>query len=127
MSAFSQLQPMLGRALKNVAALTTNCLQAYVRKQAQCLLDIEADSGNDSPALTQLCRWTMEVTAILICFGFGNAKNLEVLHSLNMADGSLSHEAPPDNANESLLVRQDSNCLALIKRHSLFCIYSCVC
>ncbi|KAL0031367.1 hypothetical protein WJX79_006758 [Trebouxia sp. C0005] len=76
---------------------------AYVRKQAQCLLDIEADSANDSPALTQLCRWTMEITAILICFGFGDAKNLEVLYSLNMADGTLSHEALPDDANDSLL------------------------
>ncbi len=98
-----------------------------MRKQAQCLLDIEADSGNDSPALTQLCRWTMEVTAILICFGCGNAKNLEVLHSLNMANGTLSHEAPPDDTNTSLLVRQDSRRLALIKCHSQFCIYSCVC
>jgi len=97
-----------------------------VRKQAQCLLDIEADKGHDSPALTQLCRWTMEVTAILICFGFGNAKNLEVLHSLNMADGTLSHEAPPDDANDSLLVRHASSHLALMKCQSLFCIYSCV-
>ena len=97
-----------------------------MRKQAQCLLDIEADKGHDSPALTQLCRWTMEVTAILICFGFGNAKNLEVLQSLNMADGTLSHEPPPDDANVSLLVRQDSSRLALMKRQSQFCICSCV-
>lgn len=97
-----------------------------MRKQAQCLLDIEADSGNDSPAVTQLCCWTMEVTAILICFGFGNARNMEVLHSLNMADGTLTQEAPPDDANDSLLVRPDSSCLALLKRQSLFCIYLCV-
>ena len=91
-----------------------------MRKQAQCLLDIEADSANDSPALTQLCRWTMEITAILICFGFGDAKNLEVLYSLNMADGTLSHEALPDDANDSLLVRRDSNCPALIQCQSVF-------
>ena len=97
-----------------------------MRKQAQCLLDIEADKGHDSPALTQLCCWTMEVTAVLICFGFGNAKNLEVLHSLNMADGTLSHEAPPDDANASLLVRQEFCRRALIMPQSLFCIYSCV-
>lgn len=127
MSSFLQHQLASGRAVHNVAALTKNCLQAYVRKQAQCLIDIEVDSRNDSPTLTQLCRWTMEVTAILICFGFGNAQNLEVLHSLNMADGSLSHEPSPDDANDSLLVRQESCCCALIMRQSQFRIYLYAC
>lgn len=88
-----------GMSPTHIAKLYT----AYVHKQAQCLLDIEADSGNDSPAVTQLCCWITEVTAILICFGFGNARNMEVLHSLNMADGTLTREAPPDDANDSLL------------------------
>ena len=55
--------------------------------------------------MAQLRRLSMEVTALFVCFGMGNPKNIGVLHALNMEDGSLSMEPLPYNANGDLLVR----------------------
>ena len=80
------------------------CLQAYVRKLAQCLLDVQSNSNHDNMATVHLRRWSLEVTALFVCFGMGNPRNIGVLHALNMADGSMFMDPPPHSAGGDLLV-----------------------
>jgi len=81
-------------------------LQVFVRRKAQCLLDLESSTSTSStPALTQLHQWSVEATATFVCFGMGSPKRLGTLHSLNMENATLYQEAPPDDVLDALLVR----------------------
>lgn len=83
-------------------------LQVFVRRKAQCLLDLESStitSTSTSTALIQLHQWSVEATATFICFGMGSPKRLGTLHSLNMENGTLYQEPPPDDVLDALLVR----------------------
>ena len=79
-------------------------MQAYVRKQAQNLLDIEGNSNSNNPALADLQRLSVEMTALLVCFGMSIRKANGVLFSLNMEDGSVFQDPLPDSARDNLLV-----------------------
>ncbi len=79
-------------------------LQVFVRRKAQCLLDLESSSSS-TPALTQLHQWSVEATATFVCFGMGSPKRLGTLHSLNMENATLYQEPPPDDVLDALLVR----------------------
>ena len=79
-------------------------MQAYVRKQAQNLQDIEGNSDSSNPALADLQRLSVEMTALFICFGMSNPKANGVLFSLNMRDGTVYQDPPPDSAHDDLLV-----------------------
>lgn len=81
-------------------------LQVFVRRKAQCLLDLESSTSSSSnPALTQLNQWSVEATAAFVCFGMGSPKRFGTLHSLNMENATLYQEPPPDDALDALLVR----------------------
>ena len=82
-----------------------SALQAYVQKLAQCLLHVEDNTDGNHSSLTQLRQWSVEANAFFICFGMGSPRNKGILHSLNMEDGTLYQEPPPDNAAGELLVR----------------------
>jgi len=79
-------------------------LQAYVRKQAQCLLDVEGNIDSNNPSLGDLHQWGLEAQAVLICFSMCNPNNIGIVHSLNMKDG-LFQEPPPEHGPADLLVR----------------------
>lgn len=98
------------RQAATVAIKKTNGLQAYVRKQAQCLLDVEENVDSNKPALGDLHQWGLEAQAVLICFSMCNPNNIGIVHSLNMKDGTLFQEPPPKNAPADLLVRCAYNC-----------------
>ncbi len=76
-------------------------LQAYVRKQAQCLLDIAKDC--DSSSLANLQRWSLEFTALFFCYCIGNPKAVEILHDISMQDGTVCQE-PPANDHKEFMV-----------------------
>lgn len=81
-------------------------LQVFVRRQAQCLLDLESsNSSSSTAALAKLHQWSVEATATFICFGMGSPKRLGTLHSLNMESATLYPEPPPDDVLDALLVR----------------------
>lgn len=77
---------------------------AYVRKQAQCLLDIQggrSDKHHDS--LSHLRRWSLEAAALAVCFCSSGHHAVDVLHSLNMQDGTLFRDPLPETAHVELL------------------------
>jgi len=82
-------------------------LQVFVRRKAQCLLDLQnsSTSSSSNPALTQLHQWSVEATATFVCFGMGSPKRFRTLHSLNMENVTLYQKPPPDDALDALLVR----------------------
>ncbi|KAL0031337.1 hypothetical protein WJX79_004570 [Trebouxia sp. C0005] len=75
---------------------------AYVQKQAQCLLEVEGNSDSNNPALADMHRWSVESTAMLICFATGGASN-HLTSWLNMKDGTLFQEPAPDGNPAELL------------------------
>jgi len=79
-------------------------LQAYVQKQAQCLLHVEGNSDSNNPALAEMHRWAVESTAMLICFATGSASN-QLTSWLNMKDGTSFQEPAPNGNPAELLVR----------------------
>ena len=93
------------RQAATVAIKEPIALQAYVRKQAQCLLDVEGNIDSNNPSLGDLHQWGLEAQAVLICFSMCNPNNIGIVHSLNMKDGTLFQEPPPEHAPADLLVR----------------------
>jgi hypothetical protein len=85
--------------------IRSNALQAYVQKQAQCLLDVEGNNDSNNPALAEMHRWSVESTAMLICFATGSASNQLTSFQLNMKDGTLFQEPSPNGDPAELLVR----------------------
>ncbi|DBA68457.1 TPA: hypothetical protein ACH3X2_013747 [Trebouxia sp. C0005] len=80
----------------------------FVRKQAQCLLDLDSsNSSSSTAALAQLHQWSVEATATFICFGMGNPNRLGTLQSLNMANATLYPRPPPDAAVDELWATMD--------------------
>lgn len=100
--------------MDNIANMTcanlADLYTAYVRKQAQCLLDVEGDVDSNNPSLSDLHRWGLEAQAVLICFSMCNPNNIGAVHSLNMKDGSLFQEPPPEHAPADLLVATGGGC-----------------
>jgi len=86
-------------------------LQAYVRKLALCLLDVSDEGNSDCPSLQKLQRWSLEATALFICFCIGNPEAVEILHNVNMQSGDVFLEPPPDDFHYSVLVSQ--RCIVL--------------
>lgn len=80
--------------------------QAYAHKLAQCLLEVESKQDNNDSALLQLQRWSIEVVAFCICFGFNNTDKLGFMYSLNLEDGTCFQDPPPDDAADALMVRR---------------------
>ncbi|DBA92181.1 hypothetical protein WJX77_001073 [Trebouxia sp. C0004] len=76
---------------------------AHVRKVAQCLLDVEGNSEAGHSALAEIHRLSVELTAVLICFSMGSPSNNGIIHSLNMENGTLFQEPPPDSNPDELL------------------------
>ena len=98
------------RQAATVANKKSNDLQAYVRKQAQCLLDMEGNVDSNNPSLDDFHQWGLEAQALLISFSFCNPNNIGIVHSLNMKDGTLFQEPPPEHAPADLLVRCAYHC-----------------
>ena len=89
-------------------------MQAYVRKQAQCLLDIQggrSDKHHDS--LSHLRRWSLEAAALAVCFCSSGHHAVDVLHSLNMQDGTLFRDPLPETAHVELLVSDCRNSMVI--------------
>lgn len=82
------------------------CMQAYARKQAKCLLDIEGNTDSGNPALARLQLWSLELHALCVSFSIGSPKAHGILYLVNMQDGSLYQEPPPDSVHADLLVSQ---------------------
>ena len=80
-------------------------LQAYAHKLAQCLLEVESKQDNNDSALLQLQRWSVEVVAWGMTFGFKNTDKLGFMNSLNMEDGTFFQDPPPDDAADAVMVR----------------------
>jgi len=99
------------------AAFQSGVLQAHVRKVAQCLLDVEGNSQVSHSALAEIHRLSVELTAVLICFSMGSPSNNGIIHSLNMENGTLFQEPPPDSNPDELLVRHISAILLVILCH----------
>ena len=95
-----------------------DALQAYVQKQAQCLLQLEGNSDSSNPALAEMHRWSVESTAMLICFATGSTSN-QVFSWLNMKDGTLFQNGDGDPAE--LLVRHADGWQAAL----VFCAFCC--
>lgn len=65
------------------------CLEVYVRKQAQCLLDVEGDGDSSHASLIQLQQWSLEMSALWSCFGIGGPHNISEWHSGSLEDQGL--------------------------------------
>lgn len=77
-------------------------VQAYTRKQAQCLVEI-ADMP-DSPSLASLQRWSLEITAMFTCLTVTNPRVMDTLAESSM-DGSSQTECFSDKHYDDMLVR----------------------
>jgi len=91
---------------------TAHGLQAYVRKQARCLLDVNGIIELSHPLITEMHQRNLEATAVLMCFSMCSPSNNGITHSLNMKDGTLLQEPPSADALAKLLVRHTNHCLS---------------
>ena len=76
-------------------------VQAYARKQAQCLLEI-ADKP-ESPVMASLQRWSLEVASLFMALYINNPKGMDTIQASRM-DSGLPSEPHPDQFHDSLLV-----------------------
>lgn len=79
-------------------------MQAYVRKQAECLLDIQSSSDSYPASLSQLRCYNIEIAALCLCYTRSSPHTIEVVQSLNMQDGTVYQDALPPTAYDELLV-----------------------
>ncbi|KAA6423291.1 MAG: hypothetical protein FRX49_06743 [Trebouxia sp. A1-2] len=82
-------------------------LQAYVRKQARCLLDVDGNTELSHPSMTEIHQRGLEATAVLMCFSMCSPTNNGITHSLNMKDNTLFQENPSADTLAKLLVAID--------------------
>lgn len=76
-------------------------VQAYARKQTQCLLEI-ADKP-ESPVMASLQRWSLEVASLFMALYINNPKGMDTILASRM-DSGLPSQSQPDQFHESLLV-----------------------
>lgn len=85
---------------------STNVLQAYVHKMAQCLLDISDD--HESKSHLDLQRYSLEMAACFVCCWMTTAHKAAaaVTESLSLRDDvcPLQHEGLPNKLYKDLLV-----------------------
>ena len=84
-------------------AITCACgfVQAYARKQAQCLLEI-ADKP-ESPVMASLQRYSLEVASLFMALYINNPKGMDTIQASRM-DSGLPSEPHPDQFHDALLV-----------------------
>ncbi len=84
-------------------AITCGCgfVQAYARKQAQCLLEI-ADNP-ESPVMASLQRYSLEVASLFMALYINNPKGMDTIQASRM-DSGLPSQPHPDQFHDSLLV-----------------------
>ena len=76
-------------------------VQAYARKQAQCLLEI-ADKP-ESPVMASLQRYSLEVASLFMALYINNPKGMDTIQASRM-DSGLPSEPHPDQFHDALLV-----------------------
>ncbi len=76
-------------------------VQAYARKQAQCLLEI-ADH-QESPVMASLQRWSLEVASLFMALYINNPRAMDTIHASRM-DTGLPSKSHRDQFHNSLLV-----------------------
>ena len=87
--------------VKTSWSYTHTAVQAYTRKQAQCLVEI-ADNP-DSPSLANLQRWSLEITAMFTCLTVTNPRVMDTL-AVSSMDGSSQTESFSDKHYDDMLV-----------------------
>ena len=86
------------------AAGCVTCMQAYVRQQAQLLVELQDGRKSDGSSLAELQRCSVEMIAFVFCYSIGSPDGMGKLFSINMQDGSSFIKPVPVEISQELLV-----------------------